>query len=181
MSQHGDKASAFFVLIVAVAAYCQTPVPIPHTQLPGVPGRHVPNQPRQQPCYEVAGVSKAAIDRRASVTRSANVQVEAVCANAALTPQQRALEIRQIRQQERAEINTIITPQQQEAMRACNQARHPINPSIVPHSGPARGPCGELLGNVGIPTPHPQPVPGTQPGGTPPFTDGSQSPSQPPK
>jgi hypothetical protein len=180
MSQRVAKASAFFVFITAVTAYCQIPTPIPHTQLPGVPGRRISTQPRQQPCYGVAGVSKAAVDRRAAVARSANAQVEAICANAALTPPQRSLEIRQIRQQERAEINTIITPQQQEAIRVCNQERRPVNTASVPHSGPARGPCGELLGNVGTPTPHPQPLPGTPPGGTPPPTGGSQSPSQPP-
>ena len=166
MVQRGVIGGVLFVVFNVVVAYPQSAVPVPHVQIPGAPVRKAPAQPQQPPCYEVAGVSKAAIEERQNVVRSANAQVEVVCANISLTPQQRAQEIRQIRQQQRAQMNAIITPQQQEAINACNKARHPNPVASAPHSGPARGPCGELLPPVGSPTQHPQPTPGPPSGGT---------------
>ena len=166
------------LIFSAMAIYAQSAVPVPHVPVPGLPGHHAPTQPQQPPCYQVAGVSKAAIQERQNVARSANAQVEAVCANASLTPQQRAQQIRQIRQRQRAEMDAIVTPQQQEAINACNKARHPVTVANAPHPGPAHGPCGDLLG-AGSPMPHPQPVPGTKPGGTPQPTPEPQSSTNP--
>jgi hypothetical protein len=163
---------ALFVVFNVVVAYPQSAIPVPQVQIPRTPVRKASTQPPQPPCYEVAGVSKAAIEERQNVVRGANAQVEAVCANASLTPQQRAQEIRQIRQQQRAQMNAIITPQQQEAINACNKARHPNPVAGAPHPGPARGPCGELLPPAGSPTQHPQPTPGPPSGGTPQPTTG---------
>ena len=179
MLQRGVIGGALLVFCSVIYAYSQSAIPVPHVQIPGAPVRRVPAQPQQPPCYEVAGVSKAAIQERQNVVRSANARVEAVCANASLTSQQRAQEIRLIRQEQRAQMNAIITPQQQEAINACNKARHPNPVASVPHPGPARGPCGELLPPVGGPVQHPQPVPGTQPGGTPQPTTQPQSSSDP--
>src|SRR6516165_5697914 len=179
MLPRSAMASVLFVLCTSVAVCSQYNTPVPHVPVPGVPVHHPPTQPQQPPCYEVAGVSKTALQERQNVVRSANAQVEAVCANASLTPQQRAQEIRQIRQRQRAEMNTIVTPQQQEAINACNKARHPVTVANAPHPGPARGPCGELLGAVGAPMPHPQPVPGPKPGGSPQPTTEPQTPNEP--
>src|SRR6516164_1021503 len=173
----GFTVSVFLSATLRLCA--QVSLPLPHSaQLPGKTVHPSPT-PKQIPCYEVAGVSKAALDERRIVTQNANAQVEAVCANASLTPQQRAQEIRQIRQRQRAEMNTIVTPQQQEAINACNKARHPVTVANAPHPGPARGPCGELLGAVGAPMPHPQPVPGPKPGGSPQPTTEPQTPNEP--
>ena len=96
MVPRGVIGGVLFVVFNVVVAYPQSAVPVPHVQIPGTPAHRAPAQPQQPPCYEVAGVSKAAIEERQNVARSANAQVEAVCANASLTPQQRAQEIRQI-------------------------------------------------------------------------------------
>ena len=178
MLQRGVVGGALFVFFNVVVAYSQSPIPVPHVQIPGAPVRRVP-APQQPPCYEVAGVSKAAIEERQNVVRSANARVQAVCANASLTPQQRVQEIRQIRQQQRVQMNAIITPQQQEAINACSKARHPNPVASTPHPGPARGPCGELLPAAGGPTQHPQPAPGPPSGGTRQATTEPESSSDP--
>jgi len=179
MLQRGVLGGALFIFFSVAVANFQSAIPVPHVQIPGASVRRVPAHPQQPPCYEVAGVSKAAVQERQNVARAANARVEAVCANASLTPQQRAQEIRQIREQQRAEMNAIVTPQQQEAINACNKARHPNPVANAPHPGPARGPCGELLPPAGVPTQHPQPVPGPQPGGTPQPATQPQSSSDP--
>lgn len=179
MLQRGVIGGVLFVFFNVAVAYSQPPIPVPHVQIPGTPVHRAPTQPQQPPCYQVAGVSKAAIEERQNVVRSANARVEAVCANASLTPQQRAQEIRQIREQQRAQANAIITPQQQEAINACNKARHPNPVASAPHPGPAHGPCGELLPAAGVPTQHPQPVPSPPSGGTSQPTTEPQSSSDP--
>ena len=169
MSGRAVKLNASFVFCAALALYAQVTLRPPHSgQIPSTVTPKTTTTPQQVPCYEVAGVSKATIERRRSVTQAANAQVEAVCANASLTPQQRAQEISRIRKQQSIEINSIITPQQQEAIKECNQARHPSTGVAVPHPGGAvrRGPCGEVLGGVGTGIPHPGPAPGTPTGGT---------------
>jgi len=180
----GFTVSVFLSATLRLCA--QVSLPLPHSaQLPGKTVHPSPT-PKQIPCYEVAGVSKAALDERRIVTQNANAQVEAVCANVALTPQQRAEEIRQIRQQQRTQLNSIITPQQQEAIKECNQARNPSRGAAASHHpapGPARGPCGELLGAVATPNPHPVSASGTPQAGTVPSpvqpTNDSQAPPKP--
>ena len=169
MSGRAVKVRVSFVFCAALMLHAQVTLRPPHSgQIPSTITSKPTTTQRPVPCYEVARVSKADIERRRSVTQAANAQVEAVCANASLTPQQRAQEISQIRKQESTEINSIITPQQQEAIKECNQARHPSTGVAAPHAsgGIRRGPCGEVLGGVGTGIPHPGPAPGTPTGGT---------------
>lgn len=167
MSGRAGKIHVSFLFCAALVLHAQVTLRPPHSQQ--IPTTITPKTTTQQPvpCYEVAGVSKAAIERRRSVAQEANAQVEAVCANASLTPQQRAQEISRIRKQESTELNSIITPQQQEAIKECNQARHPSTGVAAPHPGGIRrGPCGEVLGGVGTGIPHPGPAPGAPIRGT---------------
>ena len=166
MAKTGDRRYlVLFLVLLSLQLFAQSPIP-PVTKLPSrIPGASTAGaiHPRQEPCWQVAGVSKAAIEERTAAVKAANARVEAVCANPALTPQERAQEIREIRLQQRAQINAIITPQQQEAIQACNKARQPVSVAAVPHPGGGvhRGPCGEILPTPAAPAPHPQPVPGT--------------------
>jgi len=98
---------------------------------------------RQEPCWEVAGVSKAAIQQRRAITQQARQEVEAVCANPSLTAQQKRQEIQQIHQRERQEVDAIITPAQQEAIRSCQQARN-AGHGGGHAAGGGGGPCGEM-------------------------------------
>src|ERR1700687_6414170 len=77
-------------------ATAQVPIrPRPSTA-PGTTKR-----PRLEPCWEVAGVSKAAIQQRRAVAQQARQQVDAVCANSSLSMQQKRQQIQRIHQQER--------------------------------------------------------------------------------
>jgi hypothetical protein len=109
------------------------------------PGRTTTN--RQEPCWQVAGVSKAAIQQRQAIARQARQEVEAVCANPSLSVAQKRERIREIRQQEHVQIEALISPQQQEAIRACQQSRGGHLGGGGGHLGGGRGgPCGTMPG-----------------------------------
>jgi hypothetical protein len=125
----------FAGVLVSLAAAAQVPV----QRIPGGPPGTV--RVRQEPCWEIAGIPKSAMQQRRLIAQEARQQVESVCANASLSPTQKREEIRQIHERERQQIESLITPGQQEALRACQQER---NHGSAPHPiGHAVGPCGE--------------------------------------
>jgi len=128
-------ACTALIVGMSLSALAQTPVrPVPSP---------VPAKPRLEPCWQVAGISKSVIDQRNLITRETHQRVEEVCANTSLTPQQKQQEIKQIHQQEKQQMEGLITPEQQSALRACQQER---NPNPTPHVAHApTGPCGEPL------------------------------------
>ena len=112
-------------------------------------------QPRVEPCWQVAGISKATMQERAAVERETGSQIAAVCADAALTAQQRRDQIHQIREQAKQRQEALISSSQQEALQACQKERvaaHPPAPGLH-HGG---GPCGDV---AEAPTGHPNPQP----------------------
>jgi hypothetical protein len=127
------------IVFSAASLFAQPPVP-----RPGVIPRPAP-RPRQFPCWEQAGISKAAIEQRRQIERTARAQVEAVCAESGLSMQQKREKIREIRQRARQETESLITPQQQEALRACQRERSGGgHPGRGGHGGGGMGPCGEM-------------------------------------
>jgi type IV secretory pathway VirB10-like protein len=136
----------------AMAQVVPVPAPLPR---PGAVAR--PQQPHQQPCWEVAGVSKSALEQRRSIQQRTRSEVEAVCADSSLTPQQRQQKIRQIHEQAKQEVDALITPQQTEAMKSCQASRNrgAPHPGIGHPSTVAHGPCGELPSTTG---PNPPPT-----------------------
>jgi len=113
-------------------------------------------QPRVEPCWQVAGITKAAMQERSAVDRETRTQIAAVCADAALTAQQRRDQIHQIREQAKQRQEALISPSQQEALQACQKERaaaHPPAPGLH-HGG---GPCGET---AAAPTGQPNPPSG---------------------
>jgi hypothetical protein len=107
--------------------------------------------PRQEPCWQVAGVSRSAIQQRRVITQQTRHEVEAVCANSSLSIQQKRQQIQQIHQRERQEIDGIISLAQQEAMRSCQEQRH-VGHGGAHLGGGHGGPCAEM--SVGH-KPHP--------------------------
>jgi TolA-binding protein len=128
------------ISLAALAGNATAQVPIrprPST----VPG--TTKHPRLEPCWEVAGVSKSAIQQRRVITQQSRQEVEAVCANSSLSIQQKRQQIQQIRQRERQEIEALITPAQQEAIRSCQEGRNGGHGGG--HVGGGHGgPCGEM-------------------------------------
>ena len=133
---------AGIILSAALAdnATAQAPIRTRPSTAPGTT-----THPRLEPCWEVAGVSKSAIQQRRMITQQARQQVEAVCANRSLSIQQKRQQIQQIRQRERKEIEGVITPAQQEAMRSCQEGRNGAHHGGGGHLGGGHGgPCGEM-------------------------------------
>jgi len=138
------------ILEISFCAFAQSPV---------IPVRPVPHpvqaaKPKLEPCWQVAGISKSAIDQRSMIGRETRQQVEAVCANTSLSPQQKQQEIKQIREREKQQMEGLITPEQQSALRTCQQERNPPAPHVT-HA--PTGPCGEPL-----PTSHQSPAAGEE-------------------
>ena len=163
MSWNKTVLSALLTLIILSAALAenataQAPIRTRPSTAPGT------TKPRLEPCWEVAGVSKAAIQQRRMITQQARQQVEAVCANSSLSIQQKRQQIQQIRQRERQEIEVLITPAQQESIRSCQQGRNGGHAGGGHVGGGHGGPCGEMsLGHK----PNPQHgEDGTPPNGT---------------
>jgi hypothetical protein len=146
-------AACAAVIVISSGAFGQT--------VPGratVPGH--PATPKQEPCWQVAGISKSAMDQRKSILQNAHSQVEAVCANSSLTAQQRSEQIRQIHQQSKQQIDALIPASQMESLHSCQASRASAHPSAPHHAGSSSGPCGELPGASGSPTPG---TPGSKP------------------
>jgi hypothetical protein len=110
------------------------------------PGTRQVQRVRQEPCWQEAGVTKAAIEQRRTIEESVKSQVASVCANSSLTPQQRQQEIRQIHEQAHQQIDALISPQQQEAIKSCQASRGHGGGGL--HAGGGghggMGPCGEM-------------------------------------
>lgn len=105
-----------------------------------------PNRPvRVEPCWQQVGIAKSAIEQRAAIARETKMQVEAVCADSSSTPQQRQQKIREIRMQARQRMEGLITPQQQEALMACQKERSASHPAAPTVHHASLGPCGEPL------------------------------------
>jgi uncharacterized protein HemX len=97
---------------------------------------------KQQPCWEAAGISKAAMDERRSILESKRAEVEAVCTQAGLTDQQKMEQIREINQATKQKLAGLITPEQEEKLKACNKAHAESHPAGgAAHSG---GPCSQF-------------------------------------
>jgi hypothetical protein len=115
-----------------------------------VPGTHPTHGTigRREPCWQVAGVSKAAMEQRRVIGQQSRQEVESVCANASLSPAQKQERIREIHQQEHQQMDALISPQQREAMHACQQERGGGVRVGGGHAGGGHGsgPCGTLPG-----------------------------------
>jgi len=129
----------FFSSILLASAQQSVP-PAPPSRVPGTP---IGTKVRQEPCWQEAGVSKAAMEQRRSLEQGVRSQISAVCADPSLTTQQRNEKIREIHQQVRQQVEALITPQQQEAMKACQQSREHASSGRphVGHVGNGGGPC----------------------------------------
>ena len=129
-----------FLILVALAAPslpAQTTAPAP---APGA-GKRI----GQEPCWQEAGVPRSAVAQRRGIERATKTQVAAVCADSALTPQQKRAKIREIRQRARQQVEALVSPEQQEAIRSCEESRGGMR-----HGGggipraKGTGPCGEM-------------------------------------
>ncbi|MGB9073757.1 MAG: hypothetical protein WCC22_14050 [Terriglobales bacterium] len=150
MSWHKCVFPVLLAGIVLSSALAQVPAPQPPQGGGTTPPRRggpTTNHPRREPCWEVAGISKTVIEQRQALARQARQEIESVCANSSLSIQQKRERIRAIHLQEKQQSDALITPQQQEALRACQQSRgggHGGGGHLG--GGHGAGPCGEMPG-----------------------------------
>jgi hypothetical protein len=164
MSGNKTVLSALLAGIILSAALAENATAqVPIRTRPSTASGPTSRPPRVEPCWEVAGVPKSAVQQRRVIAQQARHEVEAVCANSSLSMQQKRQQIQQIHQRERQEIDAIITPAQQEAMRSCQEQRHGVHGGGHVGSGHG-GPCGEM--SVGH-KPHPMEEDETPPNETP--------------
>lgn len=154
------------VLPIALALMCplvlaqtapvriQQPVPV-H---PGTVARGT--HPHQEPCWQVAGISKSAMDQRRAIQLRTRSEVQAVCAESSLTHQQRQQKIKQIHEQSKRELEALASPAQMQEMKSCQMSRNHGggHGGAHPGLGGGHGPCGELPAKGG-----PKPPPGAKP------------------
>ncbi|HZR64569.1 MAG TPA: hypothetical protein VFA85_05430 [Terriglobales bacterium] len=109
----------------------------------------------QEPCWQQVGISKAAMQQRDQVARERREQIQAVCADSSLTPKEKQQKIKEIRQQAKEKMDTLVSAEQEEQLHACQKERagnesHPSAPAAH-HSG--NGPCGEIASSGNPPPP----------------------------
>ncbi len=104
------------------------------------------NRVHREPCWQVAGVSKAAMQQRHAIAMQTRQEIESVCANSSISVTQKRERIRQIRQQERQQVDGLISPQQQAAIRACQEQRGGHVGGGHLGGGHGTGPCGTMPG-----------------------------------
>jgi hypothetical protein len=122
-------------------------------------------RPHQQPCWQQAGISQSAMQQRRQIERTTHAQVQSVCADSSLSPQQKHEKIRQLHEQTRQQVEGLISPAQQQALRACQQERSAAHGGHIGgghHGGGGSGPCGELASGKGS-APQPEAEPEHEP------------------
>jgi hypothetical protein len=92
-----------------------------------------------------------------AIGRDAHSQIQGVCSNTSLTPQQKRQQVREIRQQAKQKRESLITPDQEKALQACQQARNGSHSNGM-HQGMGDG-CGNM--------PHSGSQPNSNPNGSP--------------
>jgi hypothetical protein len=143
MSWNKTVPSALLAGVILLAALAENAIAQVAVRTPPTSGP-ISKPGKEEPCWQVAGVSKSALQQRRALSQRTRSEVEAVCANSSLSIQQKRQEIQQIRQRERQEVEAIITPAQQEAMKSCQEERHPVHSGGAHVGGGGGGPCGEM-------------------------------------
>lgn len=99
---------------------------------------------KQEPCWQQVGISKDVIDQRDAIQQDTHSQVQSVCADTSLTPQQRNQKIREIHQEAKQKMSGLISEEQQQQLEACHKERAGNSPASAGVKHPGTGPCGEM-------------------------------------
>lgn len=136
------------------------------------PAQNRPARRGGEPCWQQAGIEQSVMEQIHSIAREARSEVEAVCSNASLTPQQKNQQAREIREKAMQKREGLMTADQEKTLKACQQQQnenHPGNGGMHQggmHEGMGGGGCGEM------------PRGGSRPGGAPNGTSNPPAPTQ---
>ena len=114
----------------------------------------------QGACMPQAGIEKSVMEQIHSIVHDAHSQVESVCSNSSLTPQQKQQHLREIRERAMQKRESLMTADQQMTRMACQLAR---NGNHAGAGGPHEGRPHEGLEWARLRCP----TTGSRPGGSP--------------
>lgn len=161
------KSFCAVVLILCTGLMCAGPLLAQSTPQTTNPPANPPAQNRparrggQEPCWQQAGIEQSVIEQIRTIAREARSQVEAVCSNSSLTPQQKQQQAREIREKAMQKREGLMTADQEKTLKTCQQEQHENHPGNGGmhqggmHEGMGAGGCGEM------------PRAGSRPGGAP--------------
>ena len=130
--------------VAVVTVLLTYPLAAQTTPSPVSPRGTTPTRPaRQSPCWQQAGISQAALQKRKQIEESTRGQVESVCSDSSLTPQEKQQKIHQLHEQAHQQVQGLISPQQEEALKSCREQRGE-GAHIGGMHGGGGGPCGEM-------------------------------------
>lgn len=125
-------ALAFYLATCALAANAQD-------NQPTTPAPPPPPRTHQEPCWRQAGIDRSVMEQHRTIDRDAHAQINAVCENSSLTPQQKQEQARAIKRQAKEKMDALLTPDQQKSLQACQQTRAADRPHAEHHGGPCGG------------------------------------------
>ena len=118
-----------------------------------------------EPCWQQAGIQKSVMEQRWSIERETRSQIEGICSNSSLTPQQKHQQAHEIREQGRQKMEGLVTPEQEKTLTSCQQERGMNHPGGGQGMG---GGCGEWQHNGANGNPNGAPSGGNGNGNPPP-------------
>lgn len=93
------------------------------------------------PCMQQAGIDSSKMEQLRTIQRDARSQVEGVCSNSSLSPEQKRQQVEEIHQQAHQKIEGLLTADQQKALAACRQQHGQNHPGMGNFEGVGGG-CG---------------------------------------
>jgi Spy/CpxP family protein refolding chaperone len=82
-----------------------------------------PAPAHREPCWQQAGIEKSVVEQHRAIEHEAHSQIAAVCEDSSLNLPQKRQQVQQIRQQAQQKVDALLTPEQQQSLRACQQQR----------------------------------------------------------
>lgn len=120
------KGSFFVALIVILLSPAlllgQDQQSAPPSEAPG-PAPQARRRGMEPPCFKQAGVSDETWQKIMGIHKTTHEQVVGICENSSLSASQKRDQIRQARRQTQQQVHDLLTPQQQDAVKACRQQR----------------------------------------------------------
>jgi hypothetical protein len=82
-----------------------------------------PSGKHHEPCWKEAGISQSVIQEHRSIERSTRAEIQSVCSDTSLTPQQRHEKAHQIREQAKQRQDAMLSTEQRSAFQNCRAQR----------------------------------------------------------
>jgi len=116
----GPVLSCAFVMLLSAGLLFAQSTPSSSTPQSGGSGSR---RSQGRPCWQQAGVSQSVMQQHRSLEQNTRAEMESVCADSSLSQQQKHQKIQQIHAQARQQMQGLMTPQQEEALKSCRAQR----------------------------------------------------------